>query len=114
MAAKFLPDHRLAFAEPRPGSLYAMSMEKSEWAVYTGLLYPAGPSEQTLNFPLPFRPGDLLYDPNSPEATFCSGVFVAAQTDSYSFFLSLLHIIKKQKGKRNNGFFKIYQFKYGS
>ena len=83
MAAKFLPDHRLAFAEPRPGSLYAMSMEKSEWAVYTGLLYPAGPSEQTLNFPLPFRPGDLLYDPNSPEATFCGGVFVAAQTDSY-------------------------------
>ena len=61
MAAKFLPDHRLAFTEPRPGSLYAMSMEKSEWAVYTGLLYPAGPSEQTLNFPLPFRPGDLLY-----------------------------------------------------
>lgn len=33
---------------------------------------------------------------------------------AFSFFLSLLHIIKKQKGKRNNGFFKIYQFKYGS
>lgn len=83
MAAKFLPDHRLAFAEPRPGSLYAMSMEKSEWAVYTGVLYPVGNSQRTLNFPLPFRPGDLLYNPNSPEATFCGGVFVAAQTDSY-------------------------------
>ena len=81
MAAKFLPDHRLAFAEPRPGSLYAMSMEKSEWAVYTGLLYPAGPSEQTLNFPLPFRPGDLLYNPNRPEAA-GGGVFVAARSDS--------------------------------
>lgn len=83
MAAKFLPDHRLAFAEPRPGSLYAMSMEKNEWAVYTGVLYPVGNSQHTLNFPLPFRSGDLLYNPNSPEATFCGGVFVAAQTDSY-------------------------------
>ena len=83
MAAKFLPDHRLAFAEPRPGSLYAMSMEKNEWAVYTGVLYPVGNSQHTLNFPLPFRSGDLLYNPNNPEATFCGGVFVAAQTDSY-------------------------------
>ncbi len=83
LAAKFLPDHRLAFVEPRPGSLYAMSMKKSEWAVYTGVLYPFGSSQQMLNFPLPFHPGDLLYNPNSPEATFCGGVFVAAQTDSY-------------------------------
>ena len=83
MAAKFLPDHRLAFAEPRPGSLYAINMKESEWAVYTGVLYSVGTSQRTLNFPLPFRPGDLLYNPNSPEATFCGGVFVAAQTDSY-------------------------------
>ena len=83
MEAKFLPDYRLAFAEPRPGSLYAINMKESEWAVYTGVLYPVGNSQRTLNFPLPFRPGDLLYNPNSPEATFCGGVFVAAQTDSY-------------------------------
>ena len=82
MAAKFLPDYRLASAEPRPGSLYAMNMEKSEWAVYTCVLYPFG-ERLPLNFPLPFRPGDLLYNPNSPEETFCGGVFVAAQTDSY-------------------------------
>lgn len=83
MAAEFLPDRRLASAEPRPGSLYAMNMEKSEWAVYTGVLDPVGNSHQMLNFPLPFHPGDLLYNPNNPEATFCGGVFVAAQTDSY-------------------------------
>ena len=83
MAAKFLPNHRLASAEPRPGSLYAMSMEKSEWALHTGVLYPVGNSQHTLNFPLPFRPGDLLYNPNRPEAAFCGGVFVAAQTDFY-------------------------------
>ena len=51
--------------------------------MYTGVLYSVGTSQRTLNFPLPFRPGDLLYNPNSPEATFCGGVFVAAQTDSY-------------------------------
>ena len=60
-----------------------MSMEKNEWAVCTGVLYPVGNSQHTLNFPLPFRSGDLLYNPNSPEATFCGGVFVDAQTDSY-------------------------------
>ena len=87
MAAKFLPNHRLASAEPRPGSLYAMSMEKSEWALHTGVLYPVENSQHTLNFPLPFRPGDLLYDPNSSEAAFFGGVFVAAQTDSCSHCL---------------------------
>lgn len=87
MAAKFLPDHRLAFAEPRPGSLYAINMKESEWAVYTGVLYSVGTSQRTLNFPLPFRPGDLLYDPNSSEAAFFGGVFVAAQTDSCSHCL---------------------------
>lgn len=83
MAANFLPDYRLASAEPNPGSLYAMNMENSEWAVYTGVLYSIEAPQQALNFPLPFRPGDLLYNPNSPETTFGGGVFVAAQADSY-------------------------------
>lgn len=89
MAAKFLPDHRLAFAEPRPGSLYAMSMEKSEWAVYTGVFGFIRISRWTLNFPLPFRPGDLIYNPNYPEAA-CGGLCVTARTDFHcvGFFQS--------------------------
>ena len=82
MAAKFLPDHRLALAKPGLGAFYAMSMKKSEWAVYTDVLYPYGTSPQVQNFPLSFHPGDLLYNPNNPETSFCGGVFVAARSDS--------------------------------
>lgn len=81
MAAEFLPDYRIASAQPRPGSRYAINMRENEWAVYTGVLCPVGPSQQILNFPLPFHPGDLLYNPNRPEAA-GGGVFVAARSDS--------------------------------
>ena len=77
LTGAFLPDGRLAAAEPRPGSLSARTMTKSEWAVYTGVLFSVGPSWRMLRFPLPFRSGDLLYDPNRPE-----GVFAALQTDA--------------------------------
>ena len=82
MTARFLPDHRLASAEPLQGSRYAMNMEDSAWALYTGVLNSTMISENTLNFPLPFHPGDMLYNPNYPEATFSGGVCVVAQADS--------------------------------
>lgn len=80
-AAKFLPDdHRLAFIEARPGSMYARNMGKDKWALYTGVLdYIAAHSIQN-NFPTPFHSGDILYNPNMREGMFCGGVFIAMET----------------------------------
>lgn len=43
------------------------------------------------NIPLPFRSGDILYNPNIPEGMFCGGVFIAVETKSHrcdgGFFL---------------------------
>lgn len=91
MAARFLPDHRLAFMDARPGSMYACNMSKDKWALYTGVLYYIGRVSTWKNIPLPFRSGDILYNPNMPEGMFCGGVFIAVETKSHrcdgGFFL---------------------------
>ena len=91
-AARFLPDYRLAFVDVRPGSMYAVNMDKNKWALYTGVLYSPGPTSISMKkkFPLPFHSGDFLYNPNIPEGRFCGGVFVASVTESHDtcgFFL---------------------------
>lgn len=84
MAARFLPDHRLAFIDARPGSMYARNMGKNKWAMYTGVLdYVASLSVQN-NFPTPFHSGDILYNPNMREGRFCGGVFIAMETKPVS------------------------------
>ena len=84
-AARFLPDHRLAFVDARPGSMYAVNMGKDKWALYTGVLYRPEPTSISMakNLPLPFHSGDFLYNPNMPEGMFCGGVFVASETKSH-------------------------------
>lgn len=84
MAARFLPDYRLAFVDARPGSMYAVNMDKDQWALYTGVLYRPNPTSISMkkNFPLPFHSGDFLYNPNMPERIFCGGVFVLSETES--------------------------------
>lgn len=80
MAARFLPDQRLAFMDVRPGSMYACNMRKDKWALYTGVLdYIAAHSIQN-NFPTPFHSGDVLYNPNMREGMFCGGAFIAMET----------------------------------
>ena len=85
MAARFLPDYRLAFVDVRPGSMYAVNMDKDQWALYTGVLYRPNPTSISMkkNFSLPFHSGDVLYNPNMPEGMFCGGVFVLAETESH-------------------------------
>ena len=93
MAAKFLPDYRLAAVEPKSGSLYAIeNMEFDEWALYS--VFHMVHLGSGLHFPLPFQPNDLLYSPGSPdttEPTISEGVFIAEQMGSYhmqwGFFL---------------------------
>ena len=91
MAARFLPDHRLAFMDARPGSMCACNMSKDKWALYTGVLYYIGRAFTWENIPLPFHPGDILYNPNMPEGMFCGGAFIAVETKSHlcrgGFFL---------------------------
>lgn len=83
-AARFLPDHSLAFVDARPGSMYAVNMGKDKWALYTGVLsYTGIPCIQN-NFPSPFHPGDILYNPNMPEG-FAGGVFVAAKIEPHQY-----------------------------
>lgn len=84
-AARFLPDHRLAFVDARPGSMYAVNMGKDKWALYTGVLYRPEPTSISMakNLPLPFHSGDFLYNPNMPEGMFCGGVFVLSETESH-------------------------------
>lgn len=91
-AARFLPDHRLAFVDARPGSMYAVNMGKDKWALYTGVLYSPGWTSNSIkkHFPLPFHSGDILYNPNRPERRFSGGVFVTSETSSHNvcgFFL---------------------------
>ena len=91
-AARFLPDHRLAFVDARPGSMCAVNMGKDKCVLYTGVLYFPGTTSISIqkNFPLPFHSGDFLYNPNMPEGRFCGGIFVTAETelhDTYGFFL---------------------------
>ena len=90
-AARFLPNHRLAFVDPRPGSMYARNMSKDKWALFTGVLFYTGNTFTWKNIPLPFHSGDILYNPNSPEGMFCGGVFVTTETKSHrcdsGFFL---------------------------
>lgn len=91
-AARFLPDYRLAFVDARPGSMYAVNMDKDQWTLYTGVLYRPNPTSISMekNFPLPFHSGDLLYNPNIPEGRFCGGVFIASETETHNacgFFL---------------------------
>ena len=57
MAARFLPDQRLAFMDARPGSMCACNMSKDKWALYTGVLYYIGRVFTWENIPLPFRSG---------------------------------------------------------
>ena len=83
MAARFLPDHRLAFMDARPGSMCACNMSKDKWALYTGVLYYIGRAFTWENIPLPFHPGDILYNPNRPEGMFCGGAFIAVETKSH-------------------------------
>ncbi|HJD03559.1 MAG TPA: hypothetical protein H9921_02870 [Candidatus Mediterraneibacter caccogallinarum] len=82
MAARFLPNQRLAFMDARPGSMCACNMSKDRWALYTGVLYYIGRVSTWKNIPLPFRSGDILYNPNMPEGMFCGGVFIAVETKS--------------------------------
>ena len=82
MAARFLPDQRLAFMDARPGSMCACNMSKDKWALYTGVLYYIDRVSTWKNIPLPFRSGDILYNPNMPEGMFCGGVFIAVETKS--------------------------------
>ena len=85
MAARFLPDHRLASVEPKSGSLYAIeNMEFDEWALYR--VFHMVRSGSGLNFPLPFQPNDLLYSPGNPDATeptITEGVFIAEWPEPY-------------------------------
>lgn len=85
MAARFLPDHRLAAVEPKPGSLYAIeNMEFDEWALYR--VFHMVHLGSGLHFPLPFQPNDLLYSPGNPDATeptITEGVFIAEWPEPY-------------------------------
>ena len=85
IAARFLPDHRLAAVEPKPGSLYAIeNMEFDEWALYR--VFHMVRSGSGLHFPLPFQPNDLLYSPGNPDATeptITEGVFIAEWPEPY-------------------------------
>lgn len=85
IAARFLPDHRLAAVEPKSGSLYAIeNMEFDEWALYS--VFHMVRSGSGLNFPLPFQPNDLLYSPGNPDATeptITEGVFIAEWPEPY-------------------------------
>lgn len=85
MAARFLPDHRLASVEPKSGSLYAIeNMEFDEWALYS--VFHMVRSGCGLHFPLPFQPNDLLYSPGNPDATeptITEGVFIAEWPEPY-------------------------------
>lgn len=85
MAARFLPDHRLASVEPKSGSLYAIeNMEFDEWVLYS--VFHMVRSGCGLHFPLPFQPNDLLYSPGNPDATeptITEGVFIAEWPEPY-------------------------------
>lgn len=85
IAARFLPDHRLAAVEPKSGSLYAIeNMEFDEWALYS--VFHMVRSGSGLHFPLPFQPNDLLYSPGNPDATeptITEGVFIAEWPEPY-------------------------------
>lgn len=85
MAARFLPDHRLAAVEPKSGSLYAIeNMEFDEWALYS--VFHMVHLGSGLHFPLPFQPNDLLYSPGNPDATeptITEGVFIAEWPEPY-------------------------------
>ena len=60
----------------------ACNMSKYKWALYNGVLYYIGRVSTWKNIPLPFRSGDILYNPNMPEGMFCGGVFIAVETKS--------------------------------
>ena len=85
IAARFLPDHRLAAVEPKSGSLYAIeNMEFDEWALYS--VFHMVHLGSGLNFSLPFQPNDLLYSPGNPDATeptITEGVFIAEWPEPY-------------------------------
>ena len=79
-SARFLPDYRLAFVDAHPGYL-----NNDKWALHTGVLrYRGIPCIQN-NFPSPFHPGDILYNPNMPKGLFSGGVFVAAEIEPHHY-----------------------------
>ena len=83
MAARFLPDFRLAFVDVRPGSICAQNMSKDEWDLYAGVLGFIESHFIQKSFPTPFHSGDFLYNPNMPEGTLFGGIFIAAETKSH-------------------------------
>ena len=78
--ARFLPDHRLALMEPEPGFIHLNNMPKEKRSLYTDVLSYFGSRPILDEFPIPFQPGDYLYDPNFPEGDLAGGVFIYAGT----------------------------------
>lgn len=80
-----IPDHRLAFVDARPDSMYALNMGKNKWILYTDALYSLWMTSISIKkrFPLHLHSGDILYNPYMPEGISVGRVFVASETGSH-------------------------------